>query len=152
MKIIIFIAIGLLLVACGDSNRPPKPDNLIPEETMSEVMYDVFVLNAAKGINKKILETNGILPESYVFDKYNIDSLQFAKSNDYYSYDPETYEGIIERVKVRLELAKNLNDSMDVIEKKLKDSLDLAKRPKLKIDSIAIDSIKTKQNSLGEDN
>ena len=90
---------------------------------MSEIIYDVFLLNAAKGINKRILEKNGILPQDYVYKKYNIDSLQFAVSNDYYSYDTETYEAIMRKVKLKIEFEKKLNDSINEKEEKTKDSL-----------------------------
>ena len=36
-------------------------------------MYDAFILNSAKGVNKRVLEKNGVFPEEYIFEKYNID-------------------------------------------------------------------------------
>lgn len=110
------------MLGCG-ADRPPKPDNLIAQEKMSEIMYDVFILNAAKGINKRILENNGVTPQNFVYKKYAIDSLQFAMSNDYYSYDTKIYEGIMERVSLKIENAKKINDSLIVKEQKTKDSL-----------------------------
>ena len=105
MKNLIYILIGFLLFGCG-SDRPEKPDNLIPKEKMSEIIYDVFVLNAAKGINKRILEQRGVFPQDYVYKKYHIDSLQFALSNDYYSYDTKTYEDIMAQVKQKIPTEK----------------------------------------------
>ena len=128
MKYCVFIIVLLVFLGCTDSDRPAKPDNLIGEAQMSDIIYDVFLLNAAKGINKRILENNGILPQEYVYKKYSIDSLQFAKSNDYYSYDVKTYESIMERVKQRLELEKALNDSITSQEERRKDSLNAAKK------------------------
>ncbi len=94
-------------------------------------MYDVFLLNAAKGINKKILEKNGISPQEYVYKKHNIDSLQFALSNNYYSYDTKTYEKIMENVKIKIEADKVIVDALSAKEKKTTDSLN-----KIRIDSL----------------
>lgn len=146
MRNVIYIAIGILLLGCGQSDRPPKPDNLIPKEKMSDIIYDVFLLNAAKGVNRQVLEKNGVLPEDYVYNKYAIDSLQFALSNDYYSYDTKEYEGIMETVKLKLEVAKKRNDSISIIEKRVADSLERAERLKPKADSLPI--LKLKPDSL----
>ncbi len=147
MRKFLVILIGLLIVGCGGSNRPSKPDDLIPKEKMSDIIYDVFLLNAAKGINKYILEQNGIFPQEYVFKKYKIDSLQFALSNDYYSYDTKTYEDIISKVKSKIEFEKSKNDSINLKEEKTKDSLRL-ERAKIKdtlnlykIEALVIDTI-----------
>lgn len=136
MKVFILIYFGILLVACSGSDRPAKPDNLISENKMSDVIYDIFVMNAAKGINKSILENNGIMPQEYVYKKHNIDSLQFAKSNDYYSYDTKTYEIIIDKVKQKLEAEKAKNEVISLKEDKTKDSLFKIKVKSKKADSI----------------
>ena len=57
-------------------------------------MFDVLLLNSAKGLQKKTLELHGVYPEDYVYTKYSIDSLQFALSNNYYAYDVESYKKI----------------------------------------------------------
>ena len=44
------------MFGCGHSDRPSKPDNLILNEKMSDIIYDEFLLNADKGINKRIVE------------------------------------------------------------------------------------------------
>ena len=111
----------ILLVGCN-SDRPSKPDNLISKDDMSEIIYDVFVLNAAKGVNKKILENNGIFPQDYIFKKYKIDSLQFALSNEYYAYNIDMYESIMAKVKLKIEFEKKKNDSINTIEDRTKDS------------------------------
>lgn len=123
MRKFIYILIALLVIGCGGSDRPSKPDNLIPKDTMSNIIYDVFLLNAAKGINKRVLEQNGVLPQEYVYKKYKIDSLQFAKSNEYYSYDTKTYEAIMGKVKLKIEFEKKKNDSIAEKDEKTKDSL-----------------------------
>ena len=104
------------------------------------------VEQVAKGVNKSILENNGIIPEQYLFNKHSIDSILFAKSNEYYSYDLKTYQTIYDKVKIKLEKNKNIiNDSIDILKqisgelskKLIKES----KKNKILIDTIKIDSI-----------
>lgn len=111
MKYTGYILIFLVLLGCNKSTRPEKPENLIPKDDMANVLYDVFILNAAKGAAKSVLEDHGIFPEEYVFDKYNIDSLQFALSNAYYSYDIKTYEAIVSKVEERINTEKEFYQS-----------------------------------------
>ena len=105
---------SFLIIACNGIDKPKKPDNLISKDKMAEVLYDLYVINAAKGVNKKMLESNGFNPENYVLKKYNIDSLQFVDSNMYYAFNTEAYEAIIEQVKARLEKEK---DEVEALQK-----------------------------------
>ncbi len=123
MKQIIIIFVSLLMFSCQDIDKPKKPKNLISKDKMEDVLYDVYVLNAAKGVNKNDLESNGIDPEKYIFKKHNIDSLQFAQSNNYYAYDTKTYEVFIENIKKRLEIDKVKYDALAEKEKKKQDSI-----------------------------
>ncbi len=124
MRHFFIICIVVLLLGCNSSDKPSKPDGLISKEKMSDILYDVFLLNAAKGINKKVLERNGISPQEYVYEKHNIDSLQFALSNNYYSYDAKTYEAIMTKVKDKIEAERIVVDALIEKEKKTRDSLD----------------------------
>jgi hypothetical protein len=161
MRQLLLILLTGLFLGCGSSDRPSKPENLIPKEKMSEIIYDVFILNAAKGINKRILEQNGVFPQKYVFEKHKIDSLQFAMSNDFYSYDTKTYEGIMERVKQKIEAEKKKNEVNIKKEEKTKDSLKLLKikrndsLPKVKtlihkLDTVSKPKIKQKSKTFGK--
>lgn len=113
--------------ACNDVERPPKPNNLINKEKMVDVLYDVYIMNAAKGLKKKQLEKWGISPEKYILNKYKIDSLQFAQSNEYYAYDLETYQEMMDEVVKRLEKEKakyqKQKDSIQKEGKKKKEKL-----------------------------
>ena len=148
MRYFTIILIGLIVWSCGNSDRPEKPDNLISKDKMSDIIYDVFLLNAAKGINKQILERNGVDPQEHIYKKHKIDSLQFAKSNDYYAYDTKTYEGIMQKVKQKIEGEKKKNDSLVVIEEKQKDSLTEIRNKNPKSDSIKLLNPKLKSKVL----
>lgn len=108
MKFVVFLIVVLSLLGCHSSGKPDKPDHLISKDKMVDILFDVYILNASKGANKTILETKGVYPENYIFDKYNIDSLQFALSNDYYGFYVLDYESIINRVE------KRINDNKEI--------------------------------------
>ena len=95
LKLIIILS---LVLGCKNSlnQEPIPPENLISKEKMIDIIYDMTLINVAKGVNKSILENNGIIPEQYLFNKHSIDSILFAKSNEYYSYDLKTYQTIYE--------------------------------------------------------
>ena len=115
------------MASCYKTERPPRPDNLIPKDKMVSVLYEMFVVNSAKGTNRKLLENNGVELENYILTKFEIDSAQFANSNTYYAYDFKTYQAIIEQVKERITRSKDSLSKLDEIEKeiakKIKDSL-----------------------------
>ena len=80
------LCIGFDVLAVIQDLRPEKPENLISKDKMAEILYDMFIINSAKGVNRKILRNNGIDPEAYILSKYEIDSIHFAQSNAYYAY------------------------------------------------------------------
>ena len=79
------------------------PENLISEDKMIEILYDMSLISVSKGINKRIIENNGMKPKKYILKKHNIDSIQFVASNQYYSKDLETYLSIYEEVLNKLQ-------------------------------------------------
>ncbi|MEO8773134.1 MAG: DUF4296 domain-containing protein [Gelidibacter sp.] len=123
MKHFFYILILISFVSCNSVDRPEKPKNLIAEDKMSEIMYDLYILNAAKGVNRKLLELNGIMPSEYIYKKYDIDSLQFAESNTYYSYDTEVYSSIIQKMSGALEKDKAFYEKLAKEDLKVKDSI-----------------------------
>lgn len=104
----IVLLLCLLLIGCYKEEKPDRPKNLIPIDKMEDILYDSFVLNAAKASNKVTLERNGIYPQDYLFKKHNIDSAIFAQSNAFYAYDVERYQQLIDNVKERLQKEKNV--------------------------------------------
>lgn len=91
----------LVLLSCNKA-EVPKPKNLISEEVLENVIYDLTLLEAIKTqipIDKQKFSGK---TTSYVYKKYKIDSLQFVKSNQYYATDIDNYKIIFDRVKDRL--------------------------------------------------
>ena len=136
----------VLVFARNGFERPEKPDDLMSKAQMADFLYDLYIINSAKGVNKSTLEKRGFNPESYVFEKYDIDSTRFAESNAYYTSDTEVYGAIIDEVKARLEsdkerfdeIMKKENDSIN----KRRDSIRGLKNPIKKLNKVSKDSLK----------
>lgn len=143
----IILAFCLLLFGCNENEKPEKPEHLIPIETMESIIYDSFVLNAAKASNRKTLENNGIYPQDHLFEKYNIDSTIFTESNAYYAYDVDRYQQMIANIKSRLFDEKNKYSEElkkeDELKKKKQDSIKKAR--KKRNDSILKFQVKKKK-------
>ena len=122
MRIWSFLLIFTLCVSCN-RNTYEAPENLIEEDQMIEVLSEFMLLNAAKGMNKKILEKHIADPTQYIFDKYGIDSTQLANSNTYYAHNSEAYASIYEHLKKKLESDKKVLQDLVAKEKRIRDSI-----------------------------
>lgn len=113
----------ILMVSCQNVDRMKKPKNLIPQDKMVDVLVEVSLLQAARNYNKVMLEEKGINPERYIWDKYDIDSLQFATSSQYYAQNYRQYEWIYDQAKEKLEGYRVHYDSLEQIARQERDSL-----------------------------
>src|SRR5690625_3381192 len=107
---VIFI-IGLLTISCQDIELPERPEDLIDRDTFSEILVDTYLSNAARNKNYQDIQEQNIRLEKYIYQKYEIDSLQFAKSNAYYSSDLDGYLEIIKVVERKLMELRGEEDS-----------------------------------------
>ena len=104
MKNFLFLSALVFIFNCSEIQT--VPDNIIPMETMSEIIYDMTLISVSKGVNRKILENNGFKPTSYILNKYQIDSVDFITSNEYYSSNLDMYLSIYQNVLNKLEKNK----------------------------------------------
>jgi hypothetical protein len=140
VKFIVPIFLGLLF-SCNEK-VVEKPENLIPEDKMAAILYDISLLNASKIIYESILNEYEIEPMEYIYTKYGIDSVQFVGSDTYYASIPTVYESIYTQVKDKLEKdekgfeeeRKQKQDSL--IEAKEKSNPNLKKKPVKTKDSL----------------
>jgi len=143
---IFYIAFICFLMSCSGTKKLDKPEDLISKEKMVNVLIDLSLLSSAKGINKSKIENTGIMPESYVYKKHSIDSLQFVKSNVYYAYNLDAYQDIIKKVTDSLsKLRENYNTLVEeeAEEKRKQDSI---KRSKRKNKGFLTEDIEPKRN------
>ena len=121
----IFLSLfGLIcLISCQDIEEVKRPDDLIPEQKMVEVLTDLTVLNSAKNYNKRMLEEKGVRPKVLLFEKHGIDSLQLARSTQYYAKNYNRLESIYKRVKQNLQKKKAEYESIVEEERRIEDSI-----------------------------
>lgn len=107
MRIILTLIILVIVQSCKDFNNK-KPENLISEDKMVEILFDLEIINAARGDNKKIIEEKISNVNNYLQNKYKIGIDQFENSISYYSSDILKYSMIIQEVEQKLDSTKNL--------------------------------------------
>ncbi|MBC9797910.1 DUF4296 domain-containing protein [Sinomicrobium weinanense] len=106
LKHILWGCIFLLgIVSCKDKTVE-KPDNLISQKQMTDILLDIALLNAVRGVNTDKINKDEIVSEKAIYQKYGIDSLRFVESNTYYASKPTTYASMYEEVQSRLEEMK----------------------------------------------
>jgi len=120
------VCIGLYLAACTSNTIIKKPDNLIPKDQMVDLLTDMLLASGARNVkNLKLEREVNYFP--LVFEKYNIDSLQFKESNYYYTSRIDDYDEILGKIEKRLNSLKNQYDEdqklSDSLRRKEKDSL-----------------------------
>ena len=105
------VLIYLFTSACGNLGTVEKPENLIDQKTMENILYDVAVMDAMSTFSKLNPDFEEILGAPYLYKKYKIDSLQLVQSEEYYTKNPRIYHRIYSRVLIRMEKDKDsIND------------------------------------------
>lgn len=113
-RTIVLLVITILFLGCS-KEKDLKPENLIPQDQMEEILYDLSLFQAIRNTNYTLYQSENIELEQYIYKKYNIDSLQFAQSHKYYIADVEQYEKMLDRLLQRIDQEKNeqtTNDSL----------------------------------------
>lgn len=118
----IIVLLFLSLNSCQDVREPKKPANLISKDMMIDILTDCYINNAARSISYVKLKNSNIKLDSMIYLKYEIDSVQFTQSNEYYSLQFNTYIDMLTQVEKRLEKIKVSTDSI-VKKEKMKDTI-----------------------------
>ena len=92
-----YLLISILIIGCSSN----APENLISEEKMESIIFDIMILNASSGYDLKI--DNNMISDELIFRKYDIDSAQFYDSELYYSKNPRIQLNIYSNVKRRIQ-------------------------------------------------
>ena len=101
----LFVLLILVLFSCNNFTEP-KPKNLLDRETMTNIFYDLALLESAQGFLPRVLSENNINPKEFIYKKYKIDSLDFVQNNKYYASDVELYKRIYDDVHKKLTAEK----------------------------------------------
>lgn len=127
MKKLIILLLSLFVLSCTSNTIFEKPKNLIPKDSMIDLMVDMQLAVGARS-GKNLDEKYGLNYMPLIYEKYKVDSVRFTESSLYYSTDIDNYTKILRKVKSRLQKMKAENeliiDELDSIKK--------ANNPKLK--------------------
>ncbi len=92
-----YLIIFIFIVGCSSN----APEDLISEEKMESIIFDIMILNASSSYDLKI--DNDMISDELIFKKYDIDSAQFYNSELYYSKNPKIHFNIYSNVKRRIQ-------------------------------------------------
>lgn len=129
-KTYILILSVLCFTACG-KDVVEKPDNLIPKNKMVDIYYDISILNGVKSTGADKLERIDLDPDTFLYEKYGIDSAQLAKSSIYYTSNANLQLQMFTEVETRLQ---KLKDTIDARRLKEQESR-VNKKPQTKKDT-----------------
>ncbi len=121
MKKMVLLCCLLSLISC--KKELEKPKNFIEKDKMTDVLYDMALLNGMESMGAFYADTTAsIITASSILKKYKIDSLTFVENNRYYiELEDESYFQIQEAIKKRLEVKKEqLNKELEAEQEKLK--------------------------------
>lgn len=128
MKQLVYILLSLIfVVSCTSNTIYKKPDDLIPEDKMVDLLVDLQLALGAKSI-KNIEGKKNIDYMHLVYEKYQIDSARFAESNFYYMSDIDKFNKILKKSKNKLQKMKKEYNTL----KKDKDSVKNPSRRELR--------------------
>jgi hypothetical protein len=99
--ILMFFSV-ILLQRCSSTGAVEKPDNLIKESVMEKILYDATLMKTMMSYKPKNPDFENVLGKSYLYIKYEIDSLQLIESERYYAKFPRTYYRMYSNVLDRL--------------------------------------------------
>tara|TARA_Y100000766_G_scaffold39025_1_gene28935 strand:+ start:238 stop:555 length:318 start_codon:yes stop_codon:yes gene_type:complete len=92
-----YLIIFIFMIGCSSN----VPENLISEEKMESIIFDIMILNSSSSYDLKI--DNSMISDELIFIKHNIDSAQFYESELYYSQNPKIHFNIYTNVKRRIQ-------------------------------------------------
>ena len=92
-----YLILFIFIIGCSSN----APEDLISEEKMESIIFDIMILNASSSYDLKI--DNDMISDELIFRKHNIDSAQFYNSELYYSRNPKIHFNIYSNVKIRIQ-------------------------------------------------
>jgi hypothetical protein len=130
-KLFLIISIVIIGASCQEIPEVQKPESFIEQPVMEEILYESILINAAQGYNIAKLKLIGLKPDTYVYDKFDLDSATYAQNVAYYTTDIDAYREMNAKVLDRIKAQLAVDDSIETAERKLKDSLRTARAKEL---------------------
>ncbi|OUS14423.1 hypothetical protein A9Q93_08330 [Nonlabens dokdonensis] len=116
MKRFLIISFLVLFAACSNVEKAPKPEQLLSKEEMAIILSDLYIIEGAISSNRSSYIETGVQPSSYIYDKYDIDSVVFKENLNYYNDRVEDYLFIMDKIQDDL---KSLQDSVKVRQERI---------------------------------
>ncbi|MBV2195009.1 MAG: DUF4296 domain-containing protein [Flavobacterium sp.] len=120
MRQLFILFFALFVVSCS-KNPVKKPERLLEEEVMVDIIYDVSLLQAIEGAYPNKLIEQNIKPNQFIFEKYQIDSVMYKENQLYYAADSRVYKRIYKKVSERLD--QNIQKAGKVINDPIKNNV-----------------------------
>ena len=111
----------VLLIACEANTANPPPADLIPEDTMEQILYDINLLKAIKNNRFGREVPKEILNNNYILRKYNIADSTLKQNQIYYAQSPKRLFAMYNLIYKRLE---KIEDSISVLVKKEQEEIE----------------------------
>ncbi|MDN6279614.1 MAG: DUF4296 domain-containing protein [Psychroflexus sp.] len=111
-RVLFGVGIFLMVVACQKSYSVAEPDQLIEKQEMIHIITDMMILDAASNVSDIPLLKNDVKAYRFIADKYNVDSIQLKQNLTYYNTRFDENLEIYEQVKKRIEVKRNVMDSI----------------------------------------
>ena len=121
MRKVLLLIFSIVIVSCS-KNPVPKPDNFLDDEVMTDILFDIAILQAANGTMSYRLAEHDIEVNSFIYKKYNIDSVTYYQNQKYYASNTRKYKKMYQEVIKRL-------DQVKVDTEQKKDSIPKKKKP-----------------------
>jgi len=102
-----YLILLIFIFACSSNT----PENLISEEKMESIIFDIMILNASSSYELKI--DNNMISDELIFRRHNVDSVQFYESELYYSRNPRIHFNIYSNVKKKIQKSIDSLKSLD---------------------------------------
>lgn len=109
--------LGLLFIAACSSNK--VPDGIIPQKEMTTLLTEVHIIDGSLYTVSQAPDTlykHGMARYLELFKKYGTDTLQFKKSMEYYTTQPDKMEAMYTQI---LEGLTSKTDSLNKVRTKI---------------------------------
>lgn len=130
----ILIIIFLVFISCDKTFKAPEPEQLIEQNVMEDILYDIKLLKASKSKSYRVLKDNKVQVDAYVYEKYSLDSITLRENIEFYASGSfKTYKEIENNIKLRFEAEKEKVEAEIAVRdsiKKINDSLNPYPRKK----------------------
>ncbi|WP_432222446.1 DUF4296 domain-containing protein [Flavobacterium sp. TMP13] len=148
-KILVVVSMVLLMVSCKEE-VVAKPEKLIDKKIMTNILYDMALLEAIKYQYPYVVDSNQVNTPKYIYKKYKIDSLQFAQNNMYYASHFSQYKDIFTEVQNRIKTQDSIVNKR-IFPNRKKDSIrENTKKAKKQEKAEALPAVRVNEDSINK--